>query len=138
MQGLGKSLQCFSFLAYLKHYQDITGPYLVVIPPSQNLLYTGKIGLENSKNGHLVSRFRWQVQRAEIIANQLIFQDFEVCVVTYEMCLIEKLVFSFEYILINEAHHIKRYSILSQVKFTATVDHGHSSSKQFERALFTP
>jgi len=32
--GLGKTLQTVSFLAYLKRYRDISGPYLVVVPKS--------------------------------------------------------------------------------------------------------
>jgi SWI/SNF-related matrix-associated actin-dependent regulator of chromatin subfamily A member 5 len=58
-------------------------------------------------------------ERAEIIANRLLPQDFEVCVTTYEVCLIEKSAlkkFSFEYIVIDEAHRIKNVdSILSQI-----------------------
>jgi SWI/SNF-related matrix-associated actin-dependent regulator of chromatin subfamily A member 5 len=34
IQGLGKTLQTVSFLAYLKHYWDISGPHLVVVPKS--------------------------------------------------------------------------------------------------------
>jgi SWI/SNF-related matrix-associated actin-dependent regulator of chromatin subfamily A member 5 len=49
----------------------------------------------------------------------LITQDFEVCVTSYEICLIEKSAlkkFSFEYIVIDEAHRIKNVdSILSQI-----------------------
>jgi hypothetical protein len=30
--GLGKTFQTISFLAYLKHYRDISGPHLVVVP----------------------------------------------------------------------------------------------------------
>ncbi|KAG6896405.1 hypothetical protein C0992_008447, partial [Termitomyces sp. T32_za158] len=56
-------------------------------------------------------------ERAEIIAERLIPQDFEVCITNYEMCLIEKGAFrkfSFEYIVIDEAHRIKNVdSILS-------------------------
>jgi SWI/SNF-related matrix-associated actin-dependent regulator of chromatin subfamily A member 5 len=56
---------------------------------------------------------------AEIIANQLIPQDFEVCITSYEICLIEKSAFkkfSFEYIVFDEAHRIKNVdSILSQI-----------------------
>ena len=63
-------------------------------------------------------------ERADIIANQLIPQDFEACITTYEMCLIEKSVlkkFSFEYIVIDEAHRIKNVdSILSQIVRTFT------------------
>jgi SWI/SNF-related matrix-associated actin-dependent regulator of chromatin subfamily A member 5 len=58
-------------------------------------------------------------ERADIIANRLIPQDFEVCITSYEICLIEKSTFkkfSFEYIVIDEAHHIKNVdSILSQI-----------------------
>lgn len=58
-------------------------------------------------------------ERAEIIANRLLPQDFEVCITSYEICLIEKSVlkkFSFEYIVIDEAHRIKNVdSILSQI-----------------------
>ena len=58
-------------------------------------------------------------ERAEIIASRLITQDFEVCITSYEMCLIEKAAlkkFSFEYIVIDEAHRIKNVdSILSQI-----------------------
>jgi SWI/SNF-related matrix-associated actin-dependent regulator of chromatin subfamily A member 5 len=58
-------------------------------------------------------------ERAEIIANRLIPQDFEVCITSYEICLIEKTTFkkfSFEYIVIDEAHRIKLAdSLLSQI-----------------------
>jgi len=32
--GLGKTLQTVSFLGYLKHYRDVPGPHLVVVPKS--------------------------------------------------------------------------------------------------------
>jgi SWI/SNF-related matrix-associated actin-dependent regulator of chromatin subfamily A member 5 len=58
-------------------------------------------------------------ERAEIIATRLIPQDFDVCITSYEICLIEKSTFkkfSFEYIIIDEAHRIKNVdSILSQI-----------------------
>jgi SWI/SNF-related matrix-associated actin-dependent regulator of chromatin subfamily A member 5 len=33
-QGLGKTLQSISFLGYLKHYRDVKGPHLVIVPKS--------------------------------------------------------------------------------------------------------
>ena len=58
-------------------------------------------------------------ERADIIANRLLPQDFEACITSYEICLIEKSAlkkFSFEYIVIDEAHRIKNVdSILSQI-----------------------
>lgn len=58
-------------------------------------------------------------ERAEIIHSRIIPQDFEVCVTTYELCLIEKNALkklSFEYIVIDEAHRIKNAdSVLAQI-----------------------
>jgi SWI/SNF-related matrix-associated actin-dependent regulator of chromatin subfamily A member 5 len=123
MQGLGKTLQTISFLSYLKHYQDISGPHLVVVPKStlQNWSREFEKWTSDSK---VILLAGTNDERAAIIANQLIPQDFEVCVTTYEMCLIEKSAlkkFSFEYILIDEAHRIKNVdSILSQIVRTFT------------------
>ena len=123
MQGLGKTLQTISFLSYLKHYRDISGPHLVVVPKStlQNWSREFEKWTSDSK---VILLAGTKDERAAIIANQLIPQDFEVCVTTYEMCLIEKSAlkkFSFEYILIDEAHRIKNVnSILSQIVRTFT------------------
>ena len=64
----------------------------------------------------------WKItkeERADIIANRLLPPDFEVCITSYEICLIEKSAlkkFSIEYIAIDEAHRIKNVdSILSQI-----------------------
>lgn len=58
-------------------------------------------------------------ERSNIITDCLIPQNFEVCITSYEICLIEKSAlkkFSFEYIVIDEAHRIKNVdSILSQI-----------------------
>ena len=58
-------------------------------------------------------------ERAEIIREQLLDSNFEVCITSYEVCLIEKAVFrkfSFSYIVIDEAHRIKNVnSILSRI-----------------------
>jgi SWI/SNF-related matrix-associated actin-dependent regulator of chromatin subfamily A member 5 len=116
--GLGKTLQTISFLAYLKHYRDISGPHLVVVP---------KLTLQNwarefanwTPDFNIVTLTGTKDERAEIIATRLIPQDFEVCIMTYEMCLIEQSPlkkFSFEYIIIDEAHRIKNVdSMLSQI-----------------------
>ncbi|KAF5332495.1 hypothetical protein D9611_005470 [Ephemerocybe angulata] len=116
--GLGKTLQTISFLSYLKHVRGIPGPHLVVVPKST---------LQNWKREfeHWVPDFNVVVltgtkeERADIIATRLIPQDFEVCITSYEICLIERGAlkkFSFEYIVIDEAHRIKNVdSILSQI-----------------------
>ncbi|KAG7446305.1 SNF2 family DNA-dependent ATPase [Guyanagaster necrorhizus] len=116
--GLGKTLQTISFLSYLKHYRDISGPHLVVVPKStlQNWQREFEQWTPDVKAVVLTGT---KEERSNIIMNCLIPQDFEVCITSYEICLIEKSAlkkFSFEYIVIDEAHRIKNVdSILSQI-----------------------
>ncbi|KAH7909061.1 SNF2 family N-terminal domain-containing protein [Hygrophoropsis aurantiaca] len=116
--GLGKTLQTISFLAYLKHYRDTSGPHLIVVPKST--LQNWNREFERwTPDVNVVVLTGSKEERAEIIANRLIPQDFDVCVTSYEICLIEKSAlkkFSFEYIVIDEAHRIKNVdSILAQI-----------------------
>ncbi|CAG8609140.1 1549_t:CDS:10, partial [Acaulospora colombiana] len=116
--SLGKTLQTISFLGYLKHLKGIPGPHLIVVP---------KTTLQNwaREFAHWVPDFDVVVltgtkeERAEIIRERLLDSNFEVCITSYEICLIEKWAFkkfSFEYIVIDEAHRIKNVnSILSRI-----------------------
>ena len=117
-QGLGKTLQTISFLAYLKQYKDISGPHLVVVPKS-TLQNWAREFANWTPDFSVVTLTGSKDERAEIIATRLIPQDFEVCITYYEMCLIEQgplKKFSFEYIVIDEAHRIKNVdSMLSQI-----------------------
>jgi len=58
-------------------------------------------------------------ERAQLINDRLLPQDFQVCITSYELCLIEKAhlkKFAFQYIIIDEAHRIKNEnSMLSQI-----------------------
>ncbi|KAF8079370.1 SNF2 family N-terminal domain-containing protein [Lyophyllum atratum] len=116
--GLGKTLQTISFLSYLKHYRGIVGPHLVVVPKSTLQNWQREFQRWTADVNVVILQGTPQ-ERAEIIASRLIPQDFEVCITSYEMCLIEKSTFkkfSFEYIIIDEAHRIKNVdSILSQI-----------------------
>lgn len=118
MQGLGKTLQTISFLAYLRHYLDIHGPHLIVVPKS-TLQNWAREFQQWTPDVNVVVLTGTKEERAEIIANRLIPQDFDVCVTSYEICLIEKSAlkkFSFEYIIIDEAHRIKNVdSLLAQI-----------------------
>ncbi|KIY43532.1 hypothetical protein FISHEDRAFT_53398 [Fistulina hepatica ATCC 64428] len=118
--GLGKTLQTISFLSYLRHHKDIVGPHLVVVPKST--LQNWHREFEKwSQDINIVVLTGTKEERQEIITNRLLTQNFDVCVTSYEICLIEKSVlrkFSFEYIVIvvDEAHRIKNVdSILSQI-----------------------
>jgi len=116
--GLGKTLQTISFLSYLKHYRDNHGPHLIVVPKS-TLQNWAREFERWTPDFNVVSLTGTKDQRAEIITSRLLPQDFEICITTYELCLIEKSAlkkFSFEYIVIDEAHRIKNVdSILSQI-----------------------
>ncbi|ESK92420.1 chromatin remodelling complex atpase chain isw1 [Moniliophthora roreri MCA 2997] len=116
--GLGKTLQTISFLAYLKHYREINGPHLIIVPKST--LQNWRREFEKwTPDFKVVVLTGTAEERQTIIQEQLMTQDFEVCITSYEICLIEKATFkkfSFEYIVIDEAHRIKNVdSILSQV-----------------------
>jgi SWI/SNF-related matrix-associated actin-dependent regulator of chromatin subfamily A member 5 len=97
---------------------DTAGPRLIVVPKStlQNWAREFK---QWTPDVNIVVLTGTKEERAEIMANRLIPQDFEVCITSYEICLIEKSAFkkfSFEYIVIDEAHRIKNVdSILSQI-----------------------
>ncbi|KAJ7126515.1 P-loop containing nucleoside triphosphate hydrolase protein [Mycena crocata] len=116
--GLGKTLQTISFLSYLKFHREINGPHLIVVPKSTLQNWAREFG-RWSPEFSVVLLTGTKEERAEIIADRLIPQDFEVCITSYEICLIEKSAlkkFSFEYIVIDEAHRIKNVdSILSQI-----------------------
>ena len=116
--GLGKTLQTISFLSYLKHVRGICGPHLVVVPKSTLQNWAREFG-NWTPDFNVVVLTGSKDERAEIIATRLIPQDFEVCITSYEICLIERAAlkkFSFEYIVIDEAHRIKNVdSILSQI-----------------------
>lgn len=65
------------------------------------------------------SRIDCSRQQADLINNRVLTQDFDVLVTSYEMCMREKSTlrkFSWEYIIIDEAHRIKNVdSLLSQI-----------------------
>ena len=117
-KGLGKTLQTISFLSYPKHYKDIKGPHLVVVPKS-TLQNWAREFEKWTPDVNTVILTGTKEERADIIANQIIPQDFNVLITTYEICLIEKSALkklSFEYIAIDEAHRIKNVdSMLSQI-----------------------
>ncbi|KAG6380533.1 SNF2 family DNA-dependent ATPase [Boletus reticuloceps] len=116
--GLGKTLQTISFLSYLRHYRAVHGLHLIVVPKS-TLQNWAREFERWTPDVNVVVLTGTKEERAELIANRLIPQDFDVCVTSYEICLIEKSAlkkFSFEYIVIDEAHRIKNVdSILAQI-----------------------
>ncbi|EPZ34649.1 hypothetical protein ROZALSC1DRAFT_27044 [Rozella allomycis CSF55] len=116
--GLGKTLQSISMLGYLKHMRGIRGSHLVIVPKST---------LQNWKNefNKWVPDFDAfifhgnQQERAELIGERIKTMDFEICITSFEICILEKSALkkiTWEYIVIDEAHRIKNEnSLLSQI-----------------------
>ncbi|KAH6652782.1 SNF2 family N-terminal domain-containing protein [Truncatella angustata] len=116
--GLGKTLQTISFLGYLRHIMDIKGPHLVAVPKSTLDNWKREFGRWTPEVNVLVLQGA-KDERAILINDRLLEQDFDVCITSYEMILREKShlkKFAWEYIIIDEAHRIKNEeSSLSQV-----------------------
>ncbi|KAJ3317182.1 chromatin remodeling complex Adenosinetriphosphatase, partial [Gonapodya sp. JEL0774] len=116
--GLGKTLQTISFLGYLKFFRGISGPHLVVVPKSTLHNWQSEFG----KWVPDIKSFIFhgdKAKRAELAETVLLQQNFDVCITSYEVCLLEKAhlrKFSWQYIVIDEAHRIKNEnSLLSQI-----------------------
>lgn len=116
--GLGKTLQTISFLGYLRHIMGITGPHLVVVPKSTLDNWRREFTRWTPEVNVLVLQGAKE-ERAELIADRLKDESFDVCITSYEMILREKShlkQFAWEYIIIDEAHRIKNeQSSLAQV-----------------------
>ena len=102
----------------MRHYRDIRGPHLVVVPKS-TLQNWAREFEKWTPDVNTVLLTGSKEERAEVISTRLLPQDFDVLITSYEICLIEKSAlkkFSFEYIAIDEAHRIKNVdSMLSQI-----------------------
>ena len=116
--GLGKTLQTIAFLGYLRHVCGITGPHLVAVPKStldnwrrEFARWTPEVRvvvLQGDKN-----------ERHKVINEELVDENFDVCITSYEMIIREKShlkKFAWEYIIVDEAHRIKNEeSSLAQI-----------------------
>jgi len=116
--GLGKTLQTISLLGYMKHFRNIPGPHMVIVPKST---------LRNWENEFkkwcpsltAVCLIGDQETRAAFIRDTMMPGEWDVCITSYEMCIKEKSVFkkfNWRYMVIDEAHRIKNEkSLLSQI-----------------------
>ncbi|TKR76891.1 hypothetical protein L596_017963 [Steinernema carpocapsae] len=107
--GLGKTLQTISVIGYLKHYKNVNGPFLVIVPKStlQNWANEFKKWCPTVKTVCLIGT---QEERDDVIQNVIRPGDFDAVLTTYEMVLktigtLKKHVW--KYLIIDEAHRIK-------------------------------
>ncbi|EXJ60262.1 adenosinetriphosphatase [Cladophialophora yegresii CBS 114405] len=116
--GLGKTLQTISFLGYLRHICDITGPHLIAVPKSTLDNWHREFKKWTPEVNVLVLQGAKE-ERHALINERLIDEKFDVCITSYEMILREKShlkKFAWEYIIIDEAHRIKNEeSSLAQI-----------------------
>ncbi|KAL2798354.1 SNF2 family N-terminal domain-containing protein [Aspergillus germanicus] len=116
--GLGKTLQTISFLGYLRHVCNITGPHLVAVPKSTLDNWKREFHKWTPEVNVLVLQGDKE-ERHRLINERLLDEKFDVCITSYEMVLREKShlkKFAWEYIIIDEAHRIKNEeSSLAQI-----------------------
>ncbi|XP_041358454.1 SWI/SNF-related matrix-associated actin-dependent regulator of chromatin subfamily A member 5-like [Gigantopelta aegis] len=107
--GLGKTLQTISLLGYMKHYRNIASPHLVIVPKSTltNWMQEFDRWCPSLRAVCLIGN---QKQRADFVRDTLMPGEWDVCITSYEMVILEKSVFkkfNWRYLVIDEAHRIK-------------------------------
>ncbi|XP_045393945.1 probable global transcription activator SNF2L1 isoform X7 [Lemur catta] len=107
--GLGKTLQTIALLGYLKHYRNIPGPHMVLVPKST--LYNWMNEFKRWVPSLRVICFVGdKAARAAFIRDEMMPGEWDVCVTSYEIVIKEKSVFKkfhWRYLVIDEAHRIK-------------------------------
>ncbi len=117
--GLGKTLQAISLLGYLREFQRLPGPHLVLVPLST----LGNWQREFNRWCPAIRCFRFhgsKEERAEMISSgQLHESQWDVLLTSYEMSIREKNSLSkiaWNFIIVDEAHRLKNEgSLLSQI-----------------------
>ncbi|XP_019509459.1 PREDICTED: probable global transcription activator SNF2L1 [Hipposideros armiger] len=107
--GLGKTLQTIALLGYLKHYRNIPGPHMVLVPKStlHNWMNEFKRWVPSLR---VICFIGDKDARAAFIRDEMMPGEWDVCVTSYEMIIKEKSVFKkfhWRYLVIDEAHRIK-------------------------------
>merc|ERR1711936_1167098 len=107
--GLGKTLQTISLLGYMKHFKNINGPHMVLVPKSTlaNWMNEFKKWCPTLRAVCLIGD---QETRNKFIRDTMMPGGWDVVVTSYEMILREKSVFKkfqWKYMVIDEAHRIK-------------------------------
>ncbi|KAK7788863.1 hypothetical protein R5R35_007891 [Gryllus longicercus] len=107
--GLGKTLQTISLLGYMKHYRNIPGPHIVIVPKSTLANWMSEFE-KWCPSLHAVCLIGEKDARNAFIRDTLMPGKWDVCITSYEMVIKEKSVFkkfNWRYMVIDEAHRIK-------------------------------
>jgi len=107
--GLGKTLQTISLLGYMKHYRNVPGPHMVIVPKStlQNWVNEFKKWCPTIRTVCLIGD---RDSRATFVRDVFIPGDWDVCITSYEMIICERFILrkiQWRYLVIDEAHRIK-------------------------------
>jgi len=107
--GLGKTLQTISLLGFMKHFKNINGPHMVLVPKSTlaNWMNEFKKWCPTLRAVCLIGD---QETRNKFIRDTMMPGGWDCVVTSYEMLIREKSVFkkfSWKYMVIDEAHRIK-------------------------------
>ncbi len=107
--GLGKTLQTISLLGYMKHFRNVNGPHMVLVPKSTlaNWMNEFKKWCPTLRAVCLIGD---QETRNKFIREVMMPGSWDVVVTSYEMLIREKSVFkkfNWKYMVIDEAHRIK-------------------------------
>lgn len=107
--GLGKTLQTISLLGFLKHFRNKPGPHMVIVPKST--ISNWRMEFERwCPSIRAVCLIGSKDQRADIIRDTMMPGDWDVCITSFEVVIIEKSTFkkfNWKFVVIDEAHRIK-------------------------------
>ncbi|KAL0267637.1 UNVERIFIED_CONTAM: hypothetical protein PYX00_009848 [Menopon gallinae] len=107
--GLGKTLQTISLLGYMKHYRQIPGPHMVIVPKSTLANWMNEFN-KWCPSIRAICLIGDAEARNAFIRDVLMPGEWDVCVTSYEMVIKERGVFkkfNWRYMVIDEAHRIK-------------------------------
>eukprot|EP00698_Gefionella_okellyi_P018344 TRINITY_DN5489_c0_g1_i1.p1 TRINITY_DN5489_c0_g1~~TRINITY_DN5489_c0_g1_i1.p1 ORF type:complete len:1058 (-),score=201.19 TRINITY_DN5489_c0_g1_i1:134-3307(-) len=108
--GLGKTLQVISFLAFLYHERNQRGPHLILAPLSVMSTWTSELQTW-CPSMRVVAFHGPQHERDRIKEECMGYDQFDICVSTYEMLLAEETFlhsrFHWRYVVLDEAQRIK-------------------------------
>ncbi|CAL4160999.1 unnamed protein product, partial [Meganyctiphanes norvegica] len=116
--GLGKTLQTISLLGYMKHYRNIPGPHIIIVPKSTLRNWENECEKWCPSLRH-ICLIGDKETRAKFVRNVLRPGKWDVCITSYEMLVAEKAPLKkikWNYMVIDEAHRIKNEkTILSTI-----------------------